>query len=44
MIHHQAVRLKAVTQQDEPLFFLGMIRVVNQASVLVQKNSLGFLE
>jgi hypothetical protein len=36
--------LKAVTQQQESFFFAGMIRIVNQASVLVEENRLSFLK
>ena len=44
MTGHQAACLQAITQQQESHFFFGMIRIVYQAGVLVQKNSLSFLE
>ena len=44
MTYHEAVRLKAVTQQQESFFFIGMIRIVDQARILIEKNSLSFLK
>jgi len=44
MTDDQAARLKAVAQQNKPVFVLGMIRVIQQAGVLVQKSGLRFLE
>jgi hypothetical protein len=44
MADNQAVRQEAIAKQHEALFFLRVIRIIDQASVLVQKNSLCFLE
>ena len=44
MTDDQAVRLKTITQEQEPFFFPGVIRVIDQAGALIQKNSLSFLE
>jgi hypothetical protein len=44
MTDDQTTRLKAVAQQQEPVFFLRVIRVVDQAGALVLKNGLCFLE
>jgi hypothetical protein len=38
MADDQATRLKTVAQQQESFFFPGVIRVINQAGALVQKN------
>jgi hypothetical protein len=44
MTDEQASRLEAIAQQQEPFFLLRVIRVVDQAGVLVKKNSLRLLE
>ena len=44
MIDDQAACPKAITQEHKPFFVLGMIRVIDQARVLVQENSLCILE
>jgi hypothetical protein len=44
MTDDQAASLKAIAQQDEPFFLLGVIRVIDQAGVFVQKNGPRFLE
>ena len=44
MTDDQAVRLEAIAEEYEALCFLRVIRITDQASVLVQKNSLCFLE
>jgi hypothetical protein len=38
MTDDQAVRLEAIAEQHEALFFLRVIRIIDQASVLVQKK------
>ena len=44
MTDDQTARLKAITQEHEPFFLPGAIRVVDQAGVLVQEDSPGFLK
>jgi hypothetical protein len=44
MTHDQAARSKAITQKQKPLFLIRVIRVINQAGVLVQENRLCFLK
>ena len=44
MAHDQATCLKTVPQQQEPIFIPRVIRIVDQAGALVQKNGLRFLE
>jgi hypothetical protein len=44
MSDDQAVRLKAVTQEHEPFFVLGVIRIIDQSRVFVEENSLCVLE
>jgi hypothetical protein len=44
MTDDHAARLQAVAKQQEPIFILGVIRVVDQASAFVQENGLRFLE
>ncbi len=38
------MRLKAVAQKHESFLIVRVIRIVDQAGVLVQKHSLGFLK
>lgn len=40
----QTSRLKTVSEEYEPLFFIRMIGIVEQAGVLVEKHGLGFFE
>lgn len=44
MTYHEALRLKAVAQQQESFFFVGMIRIVDQARTLIEKNILSLLK
>ena len=44
MADDETTRLKAAAQQQEPIFIPRVIRIVNQAGALVQKNGLRFLE
>ena len=44
MADDQAARLKTISKQHEPFFFLRVIRIIDQAGVLIEKNSLRFLE
>jgi len=44
MTDDETRRLKAVPQQKESLFSIGMIRIVDQAGMLVEKSGLRFLE
>jgi len=44
MTDDEAARLKAVTQQQKPVFIFGVIRIVDQASALVLENGLRLLE
>lgn len=44
MADDETTRLKAVAQQEEALFFFGMIWIINHAGALVQKGGLGFFE
>ena len=44
MADDQATGLKAVAKRHESFFILGMVRIINQAGTLVQKNGLCFLE
>jgi len=44
MSDDEALRLKAVTQQQKSFFFIGMIRIVNQARLLIEKNGLSFVK
>jgi hypothetical protein len=40
----KASSLKAVTQEQESFFFRRVIRIVDQASVLIEKDCLSFLK
>jgi hypothetical protein len=44
MADDETTRLKAVAEQQESIFIPRVIRIVNQAGALVQKNGLRFLE
>ena len=44
MTDDQTVRLKAISQQQESILVLGMIRIVDQAGLLIEKNRLCLLE
>ena len=44
MADDQATRLKAVAKQHESFLILRMVRVIDQAGALVQKNGLCFLK
>jgi len=44
MADDQTARAKAISQQQETILVLGVIRVVDQASVLVQKHGLSLLK
>jgi hypothetical protein len=44
MTDDEATRPKAVAQQQEPVFIRGVIRISNQAGILIQKNGLRLLE
>jgi hypothetical protein len=44
MTDDQAAPLQAAAQEQEPLFVLGVIRVVDQAGAVVEKRGLRFLE
>jgi hypothetical protein len=44
MADDETTRLKAVAQQQEPVFIPRVIRIVNQAGALVKENGLRFLE
>jgi hypothetical protein len=44
MAHDKAPRPKAEAQERKPLFAVRVIRVVNQAGVLVKKRGLRFIE
>jgi len=44
MTDDQAARLKAVAQEHESFLFFGMIRVIDQAGAIVQKNGPCFVE
>ena len=44
MTDEQTTRPKAVAQQQEPIFVLGVIRIFDQTGALIRKDSLCFLE
>jgi hypothetical protein len=44
MADDEATRLRAVSQEQEPVFIFRVIRVIDQAGALVQKNGLCLLE
>ncbi len=44
MDNDEASRVKALTHQQESFFFHGMIRIVDQAGVLVKEDGLSFLK
>jgi hypothetical protein len=44
MSDDQTACLQAVAQQQEPIFVLGVVRVVDQAGALILENGLCFLE
>jgi hypothetical protein len=44
MTDDETTSLKAVAQQQEPVFILRVIRIVDQAGALVQKNGLCFFK
>lgn len=44
MADDETARLKAVAEQQEPIFIPRVIRIVDQAGTLVQKDRLRFLE
>jgi len=44
MIDDQASCLKTISEQDESLLFLGMVRVIEQTGAFVEKCSLRLLE
>jgi hypothetical protein len=44
MNHNQTARSKAVTQQQEPIFNVGVIGIVDQTGIVVQEHGLRFLE
>jgi len=41
---NEASPLKAVTDQQKSFFLVRMIRIIDQTGVLVEKDSLSFLE
>ena|ERR1700733_1014760 len=44
MIDDQAMRTKAIAQKHESFFIVRVIWIVDQAGILIQEHSLGFLE
>ena len=44
MADHKYISAMAKTEKNKPLFLLGMIRIVDQQSVIIIKYRLSFLE
>jgi hypothetical protein len=44
MMHNEAITLETVAQQDKSLFPAGMIRVIQQPGIIIEKDGPGVLE
>jgi hypothetical protein len=44
MANDEAIRVEAVAKQQKPIFLPRVIRIIDQAGALIQKNRLRFFE